>query len=364
MTFRPREKGQGTRYADLGITECQHLIHFNSRQRHQPKNLENEKMNSLPPDSSPGALSAGASLTVEAALSLSVFLFLCGLFFTFFLGQLWQLRLQKALDDICEDVAVWSYAVDFAESYTGTNLMALADGGLISGAMNGDGESLEALLKGEADPEKEILLFLRDQGAALIWQTLLKEWLIGKIGRDKLDTSVIEEGADGLSLFGSTLAARDLDLVLHYRIRSPLSFPFRLSYPVVQRVCRRLWTGTPVKEDDEEEESGEAEENLVFITETGSVYHLSRDCRVLALKKEWVAFTDVGTLRNTSGGKYYACGRCAKGREAPAVVIITIPGVRYHFEENCPSLKRTIAEIALSDAQEKYRPCHYCGGSP
>jgi hypothetical protein len=109
------------------------------------------------------------------------------------------------------------------------------------------------------------------------------------------------------------------------------SFPLRLEYPVVQRSCRRLWIGTPVRKDETEEEEEEAEEAVVYITASGSVYHVTKACQVLALRKETVPFLTVGSLRSESGGKYYPCKRCARGEAPPVSVIITIPGTRYHF---------------------------------
>lgn len=307
-----------------------------------------------------------ASLTVEAALVLPLFLLLCSLFFTFFSGQLLQLRLQRSLDEICQDVAVWSHIIDLAEDYTGQDLLSLADGGLISGALDKDSDALSALLGGQADLAAEIKLFLLEKGSALVWQPLIKEWLIARVGRGTLDASPLKDGAGGLSLSGSSLHGRELDLVLSYQVESPLRIPFQLSYQVVQRSCRRLWVGTRVDKDFGEEEAEEesSEEAICYITETGSVYHLDKGCRVLALKKETVAFSDIPSLRNTGGGKYYPCERCAsQGSYGIVTVIITIPGHRYHFKEDCRNLKRTIIEISLSEAQEQYRPCGFCGGS-
>ena len=331
---------------------------------HRPTHTDYQEKNRPSGSRAFGASCHAGSLTVEAALLLPVFLLLCSFFFTFFSGQLWQLRLAKALDEVCEDVAVWSYLVDFADDYTGTDLLTLADGGLISGALEKDGDSLARLLGGEADVIQEIKIFLLEKGSALIWQELLKQWLIVRVGSEKLRASPIVRGEQGLSLSGSTLHGRELDLILNYEIESPLHFPFRLTIPVVQRCCRRLWIGTRVvKPQEESEEEEESQEEICYVTAWGSVYHTTKSCRVLALKILSVERDVLPALRNTNGGKYYPCDRCAKNQSpAGTTVIITEPGTRYHYRTDCPSLKRTIREIAISEAQEKYRPCHYCGG--
>ena len=332
---------------------------------HRPTQTDQDRQR-LSKSRDPGAASFPASLTVEAALTLPLFLLLCSLFFTFFSGQIWQLRLQKALDDVCEDVAVWSYLIDFADDYTSIDLLALADGGLISGALDGDGDSVAALLAGEADLISEIRVFLAAKGSALLWQPLLKSWVAARAGTEALRASPVIDGAQGLSLSGSSLHGRNLDLVLSYEIGSAVRFPFQLRYPVVQRSCRRLWIGTKVEKPDSQEDTEEEEEkqeDIVYVTANGAVYHLTKSCRVLALKILTVDASVLPTLRNTSGGKYYPCDRCAKNQTlSGTTVIITEPGTRYHYRFDCPSLKRTIRELPVSEAKEKYRPCHYCGG--
>ena len=104
---------------------------FLFRQRIYPNKKENKSLSQDPISEAPFL---PGSITVEAALTLPFFLLLFSLFFTFFSAQLWQLRLQRALDGVCEDVAVWSYLVDFAEDYCGKDILSLADGGLLEGA--------------------------------------------------------------------------------------------------------------------------------------------------------------------------------------------------------------------------------------
>ena len=333
--------------------------HYNIINRQRPSNKNNKNESRLSHSPVPGAHYFSASLSVEAALALPLFLLVLSLFFTFFSGQLWQLRLQKAIDEICEDVAVWSYILDFADDYTGSDLLALAEGGRLSGVLKGNPSDLADLLQ-KGEWREEIKLFALEKGSALIWQRLIKEWLIRKLGREALTASLISGGPEGLSLSGSTLRNRNLDLVLAYRIHSPFSLPFRLEYPIVQRSCRRLWIGTRVNKTPNEEE--ETEEETVYVTGSGQVYHISRQCRVLAITPTQTDESGVVAARNLSGAKYKACQRCTRGRPVKQAAWVTPYGTRYHLKEDCSSLIRNIGEIAISEAEEKYRPCHYCTG--
>lgn len=351
------EKVPRANSCDVGTANELNNIFY--RQRPSNYNKNNESRLSHSPVS--GAHLYPAALSVEAALSLPLFLLVVSLFFTFFSGQLWQLRMQRAMDEICEDVAVWSYILDFADDYTGSDLLSLADGGRLGGALEGKTTDLIGLLK-NGDWREEIKLFALEKGSAVIWQKLIKEWLIRKIGRDAVDASLISGGTEGISLSGSTLRDRNLDLVLSYRIHSPFSVPFKLEYPIVQRSCRRLWIGTRVEKPEKEEE--QQEEETVFVTSSGQVYHTSRQCRVLAITQTKTDSDGLVLSRNLSGAKYKACQRCTRGKPVLQAAWVTPYGTRYHIKNDCSALIRNIAEIAISEAEEKYRLCHYCAGGP
>ena len=330
------------------------------------KNLSNNTFKKcLPNLQTSGAFFPKAGITVEASLILPLMLLIFAVFFSFFSAQLWQLRFQKALDEIGEDIAVWSHVLDFADDYTGSSLLTLAEGGKLSSALGESPGEMISLLQ-EENRMEEVKLFLLEKGSALLWQAGIKAWLVRKLGQNKLDGSLVQKGSQGLSLSGSTLHDRELDLVLTYRFRPLFGELFGISVPVVQRSCRRLWIGTPVEKEaagaEEQETEEKEEEPLVYVTENGRAYHGSQDCRVFKIHPLFVSLVSVGGLRNEEGAKYYACERCALGREPLPMVWLTDFGNRYHHEEDCPSLKRMIISLSLSEAQEKYKPCGFCGG--
>lgn len=103
---------------------------------------------------------------------------------------------------------------------------------------------------------------------------------------------------------------------------------------------------------------GEAE-TYVYITRTGSKYHLVQDCIYLRIQARAVEYEQLETLRNASGGKYYACTRC---RPLDAgIVYITFEGSSFHGQADCPSLKRTVYMVPLNEVTE-YSPCSKCCG--
>lgn len=108
-----------------------------------------------------------------------------------------------------------------------------------------------------------------------------------------------------------------------------------------------------------EQEKNKKQEKYVYITRTGSKYHLLQDCTYLCVKIKAVEYEQIETLRNTSGGKYYACERCMPIKAG--IVYITSEGSSFHGKADCSSLKRTIYMVPLREAAE-YSPCSKCGG--
>jgi hypothetical protein len=101
---------------------------------------------------------------------------------------------------------------------------------------------------------------------------------------------------------------------------------------------------------------------MVYITEHGTVYHLSKKCSHLTLS---IKETDIGSmkdLRNLSGGKYKECEICDDYEiELDNLkVYITDYGDRYHKSLSCSGLKRTIKAIPKSEVGDR-SPCKRCG---
>lgn len=132
-----------------------------------------------------------------------------------------------------------------------------------------------------------------------------------------------------------------------------------LSYPgtTVTSCCyMRVWTGYDVTKGGRD--NAEGEEIYVYIAEHGTVYHMTEECSHLRLSIELVAKSEVGRLRNASGGKYSACEKCAGA--AAGAVYITREGDRYHNTINCSGLRRSVRCVPLSEVGG-LPPCSRCG---
>lgn len=170
--------------------------------------------------------------------------------------------------------------------------------------------------------------------------------------------SYMGEGGQSVSLAGSVILGKndEIDLVASYQVK----LPFRLiqihTCRFRQRVHTRAFTGVERREGD-----GASKEDIVYITETGRVYHFKQDCTYLRLSISQMKYEDISGLRNESGGKYKACERCVKNKQTAAntAVWITNYGDRYHTSRSCSGIKRTIKEIQRSKVGKR-TPCSKC----
>lgn len=116
----------------------------------------------------------------------------------------------------------------------------------------------------------------------------------------------------------------------------------------------RKWTGYNVINGN----VGIDEEEYVYITETGTVYHRRRDCRHLKITIRIVALEDIQGERNESGGKYHKCERCGNFGSS-GVVFVTNQGDKYHTSASCSGLKRTIYVVKITETGGR-GPCSGC----
>lgn len=163
----------------------------------------------------------------------------------------------------------------------------------------------------------------------------------------------VKGGKAGVSLLRSNVSDCYIDLQADYYIRLPVNFFTVKGIAVSQSSKSRKWTG--------DRDEGE-EDDYVYVTETGTVYHRDRMCHYLDLSIRIVNFEDIKGLRNKGGHKYYACGECVAGKNTGGTVYITDYGTAYHASLSCSGLKRTIYLIPLSDVGGR-GPCSKCGGT-
>lgn len=244
------------------------------------------------------------SITAETAIVLPLFLFFCIQLMS--LINLMQLHsmLTSALHQEVAKAALWAYAID----------QACEDG--------------------------------YQTGDTIVENMILKERVVERAGREYLNRSLIKGGSSGIRLLYAQEKSRQdtVDVILAYQVE-PIVDIFGFSGFTMANRCRmKAWTGYRAEETGT---ASEKQEELVYITQTGSVYHKTRNCTHLALSVRPVETDSLGGLRNQDGGKYYPCEHCGTG--AGSTVFLTDQGNRYHTSLFCSGLKRTVYTVYRSE---------------
>lgn len=201
---------------------------------------------------------------------------------------------------------------------------------------------------GKASAEKAYLISVVTPGQ-------LEQDIVEAVGRERLERSIVVGGSSGIHCEGSRMSLKTsiLEIKVSYRVELPVPLVVGVSVPMEENMRFKGWSGY------ERNAFGGENDETVYVTENGVVYHRNYHCTYLDLSIRGVAAESVENLRNESRGKYHACEKCMGGR-IPASVYITDYGDRYHSTLACSGLKRTVYAIPLSEAVGK-GACSKCG---
>lgn len=279
-----------------------------------------------------------ASLTVEAALIMPLFLFAMITFLYFIQIFIIQEHIQTAITKMGLNLSRTAYVyhdfisdaelINFDDTIFGTDY-DLGLNELVGSVMNG---------------------------------SLLKVYAMDYLDPQRMNRSCIQDGYDGISFaYSKVLDDEDcIDIIVGYHIKIPIRLFSIGSMDMIQRVRLRAWTGYEVAPVYTMQEDNNSDETIVFITETGKVYHRSRSCSHIKLSVSAIRGVP-NELRNNSGAKYKPCEACMNGTEVDmATYYITTEGTRYHSHNQCSKIKRTVKEISISQVDDR-KPCKRCG---
>lgn len=282
-------------------------------------------------------LSEAGSLTVEAALVLPLFLYFMIAFLYFIQIFTLQETIQSTITQMGLDLAKTAYVYE--------------DFGGIEDALN-----LDETLFGT-----EIEIGLGDFAKAIVDRTIIKMYAKNYLDTDRINKSCIKQGFDGISFSDSSILKEDefIDIVVRYHIEIPIKLFNLEDMSMIQRVRVRGWTGYDVSATYTMEEEEDGVETMVYITETGTVYHKKSTCSHIKLSVSSIQGVPT-SQRNESGAKYYPCESCCKGEiDKEGIFYITSDGTRYHSIRGCSRIKRNVKEIPLSEIGNR-APCKRC----
>ena len=250
-------------------------------------------------------LSAPASMTVEAALVLPLFLFAGVLLMMPFRILDVERQMQAIVMSVGEEISQTAY-------------LAPEEGGWVGSAA--------------AFAYAEGAVRMRSDGLPVRWLSLA-------------DSSLLEDG-------------ETVDLIVNYQMKLPFSV-FGLGN--VKRSCRcwlRAWVGIDGVSEMGEGETAD-EDPIVYVGKDSTRYHNSSYCHYLYNRLSAVPAGRIGDYRNESGHRYKACDRC--GGHAAGTVYIMPYGESYHSSRTCSAIVAYVRAVHRSEV-EYLGPCSYCSG--
>lgn len=162
----------------------------------------------------------------------------------------------------------------------------------------------------------------------------------------------VKGGKWGVTLVGSNCKDEEINLRANYTVSLPINLWDIAIVKLYSQNTFQKWNGDVQTTETEEEE-------WVYVTKSGTVYHSSLSCRVLNISVREVTESQIEKERGKDGQKYYPCSRC-KNEENSGIVYCTDYGTLYHRAVSCSYLTRTINKVKPEEA-EHLKPCSYCG---
>lgn len=255
------------------------------------------------------------SLTIEAALSLTLFLF-----FVILLAMPMELlntqrQIQMALETEARKLSRQAWAV--------------------SAGLNGEESSVKQLFI-----QGTVILSLENRIRGIAGEEKLEE----------LDCSGTRISPDG----------EWIELCADYKIRLPFSVFGLESVSMSSRSCKRGWIGREGGWFSGEEVS--EEQVMVYVGRNSTRYHCSPDCHYLSNRLIPVSLEEAKKKRSESGAVYRPCSRCGSEASEGSVVFLFPNGENYHSRSDCTSLFYYIRQVPLSEVRD-LGACSYCGGN-
>lgn len=277
------------------------------------------------------------SLSIEAAIVTSVFLFAVMSIIVFFNVISVQQNTKTCLENIARRMAQTIYYEEQLEEMG--NELELA-------------KEIEKIFK-----EKTELLDedYKEELFDKINKTTLRVYVYGNFVKEMKETNkaFIVGGVAGLNFTKTEYdnETGELHIVLNYIIKVPHISEKIFYIPDCQHICVKVWNGSNLIRG----------QKTVYITKKGKVYHTSKDCAYLKLSINKTIYKNIGELRNDAGSRYKKCNLCKLDKyEDDMLVFITKHGKNYHSTLECRGISRSVIAVDKAKIGERTL-CKKCG---
>ncbi len=265
------------------------------------------------------------SMTIEAAITIPCFLLTMIPLIYFMLIINFQNIVFQNMTNTAKDISRYSYAIEKAGEIIGSQ-----SNSEISQKIS-DLSMTENLIKGGLT-------------GIYAFQKILDSntrKLAGNLG--------IYDGLSGINMLESDLSKQEnVDIAIAYTVKIPMVSGKIYKMSFINRCYFRNYIGKSI--DIKSVKSNKT----VYITKSGSVYHIYKDCTHIDLSILTVPYSDVASLRNQNGGKYKKCEKCVnKIVDENDEVVIATNGDRYHLNKECSGIIRNVIVIYISQIENR-----------
>lgn len=266
-----------------------------------------------------------ASLTIEASLALTIFIFtvICLIVPMKMLNT--QRKVQMVLEETAKELSQYAYI-----------RYRLSKG--------------EAELSEKQQEVSSEIASLFGGAAAGVYLSIKMNAVAGAGKIEKMNFAGTRISEDG----------EEINLQVEYCLKLPFSVFTIDSVPTVSGSLRRGWVGSEGGRGDLNREDQKGDETMVYVGNSMGRYHRSRDCHYLSNNISQVGFDEIEDHKSSSGTHYKPCSVCGKNASARSTVYIMPNGSYYHSRKDCSSIAYYVREVPLSEV-EYLGECSYCG---
>ncbi|MDD6798181.1 MAG: hypothetical protein PUE71_07835 [Clostridia bacterium] len=274
-----------------------------------------------------------ASATVEASLVIPFFIYAVMAVMYIMQMILVQVHVQESLYNESRKIAKYVYLQDCMEK--GLN----------------DSKKLNS-------KDEEVVAWL-EKGFSV---AAIQAMFIQEIGTDYAKKSGIAGGNAGYIMLGSKVMEGNDDIVLEVRyvLKNPFDIFGIALKNFTQRAVVTAWLGSDDCSGVSKSGASDSQNNeYVYVTSGGTVYHTNRSCTYLKPSLQKVGAQQIADKRNENGEKYYRCEYCVGKMKQDSSLYITSYGNRWHVSEKCPKVSRCVMKVLKSSVADM-KKCSKC----
>lgn len=270
-----------------------------------------------------------ASVTLEAAIAIPIFL-LSMLTIIYVINIMYlQLSLQIALEETARDIS--------KTAYISSTFYSLS-------------------IDDQKKASEEDSSLIENIGASVLSVPYIKNCFINEKTTNILNNSFVENGADGISFFLSSvdMSKNIVDIIINYKVTIPFIPNDLLSFNLANRCFMQVYTGKDMSKKQSESSF------YVYYTSYGDVFHTNKYCQYLLNYSKAIRYKDALLLYDLN-----SCQLCCtdttveKLRDNNALIYLTSDEQIFHVTLDCQSFTKDVFRIKRTSIDED-ELCEQC----